>query len=582
MDETVFEGRNFTSPEGVVRPPMETHLVALQEMSRPSSMQIWLSAIIFGAIVAYLFLKTVLELSPNTSFKAPFSGSRYAWLARIRYAKSAQSTISTAYQSFQHSAWKLAGNDIIVLPQKYVEEIRAIPLFKANAMEANLETLQGEFTNLSVLNSTRLFVDVLKAKLNPQLGIVIPTLRKELDQCIAKELPPFSGDQWLKVDAFQTFHKINGRISARLFGGKELCDNRRFLDCTEGFLMNIFITAMSLRLVPAGFKTLFSWILPCSWSISSNFHGAISVLVPYIRHRQQTFKTRAEEIANEGKAEFPDILHYLIETAENDDAKPTSLAAMILSLSLASNQTTTMALVEALYDLCAHREYQTELRQEIIAAIREDGGWQKTSMTKMRKLDSFIKESQRTHPPAYSKPKPPFFHLIAYHSPVLPFNDALSKITHANLSLAQVGFKRKFREAVTLNDGTFIPAGAHIEFPITSIQDSVIASADEFDGFRYYRMRQDPNEAHKHQFASTSETCLHFGHGKYSCPGRFISASLIKMTLGTLLMDYEFKLDESGRPESLHVFEFNFPNPKTKLLLRKRNDADLQDISEFT
>ena len=135
-----------------------------------------------------------------------------------------------------------------------------------------------------------------------------------------------------------------------------------------------------------------------------------------------------------------------------------------------------------------------------------------------------------------------------------------------------MGYKRKFRESVTLADGTVVPSGAHVEFAITSIQNESVSSPEHFDGFRYYRMRQDPAEGHKHQFASTSETSLHFGHGKYSCPGRFMSASLIKMTLGSLLIDYEFKLSEGDRPESIHVFEFNFPNPKTRLLLKRRTE----------
>ena len=365
--------------------------------------QSWLpTAMISGAMVS-LLLWNMLGVSPNNSFRAPFSGSQFAWIARFPYARAAQDTIQESYDRFRDCAWKLSGNDIIVLPRRYVEEIRALPLFKANAMEANLETLQGKFTNLSVLNSTRLFVDVLKMKLNPQLGVLMPTLRKELDECMAMEIPPSAGKEWVSVEAFQTFHKINGRISARLFGGKELRDNSRFLGSTEGFLMNTFITAMSLRLVPSGFKTLFSWLLPCSWSISMNFQRAIAVLIPYIESRQKDFDRRAVEVATNGKIDFPDILHYLIELAEGEDAKPRSLAAMILSLSLASNQTTTMALVEALYDLCAYPEYQMELREEVVTALNTEGGWHKTAMTKMRKLDSFIKESQRMHPPAFSK-----------------------------------------------------------------------------------------------------------------------------------------------------------------------------------
>ena len=56
-------------------------------------------------------------------------------------------------------------------------------------------------------------------------------------------------------------------------------------------------------------------------------------------------------------------------------------------------QTITMAL----YDLVAHPEYIEPIREEIESIIAEDG-WSKASIMKMRKLESFMKESQRYSP----------------------------------------------------------------------------------------------------------------------------------------------------------------------------------------
>lgn len=52
------------------------------------------------------------------------------------------------------------------------------------------------------------------------------------------------------------------------------------------------------------------------------------------------------------------------------------------------------ALTHALYDLAIHPEYMKEMRDEIEAIIAEDG-WTKPAMQRMRKVDSFLKESQR-------------------------------------------------------------------------------------------------------------------------------------------------------------------------------------------
>jgi cytochrome P450 len=52
------------------------------------------------------------------------------------------------------------------------------------------------------------------------------------------------------------------------------------------------------------------------------------------------------------------------------------------------------AFTHALYFLAGHPEYTEPLREEIERVIEEEG-WTKTSMAKMRKLDSFFRETQR-------------------------------------------------------------------------------------------------------------------------------------------------------------------------------------------
>lgn len=48
----------------------------------------------------------------------------------------------------------------------------------------------------------------------------------------------------------------------------------------------------------------------------------------------------------------------------------------------------------ALYHLAANPEFIGPLRKEVEAVLQEDG-WTKAAMGKMRKLDSFMRESQR-------------------------------------------------------------------------------------------------------------------------------------------------------------------------------------------
>lgn len=75
---------------------------------------------------------------------------------------------------------------------------------------------------------------------------------------------------------------------------------------------------------------------------------------------------------------------------------------------MAAIHTTSMAATAAIYDLAAYPENIQPLRDEIEQVIAEDGqdvdgdGFlrlKKSSMPKLWKLDSFLKESQRFTPP---------------------------------------------------------------------------------------------------------------------------------------------------------------------------------------
>lgn len=86
--------------------------------------------------------------------------------------------------------------------------------------------------------------------------------------------------------------------------------------------------------------------------------------------------------------------------------RPFDFAHAQLLLSVVAIHTTSLTLMTLLYDLAANPHYIGLLREEIIETLREDGGWKKTSLYKMKLLDSCMKESQRVHVLGASKSSP--------------------------------------------------------------------------------------------------------------------------------------------------------------------------------
>jgi len=129
-------------------------------------------------------------------------------------------------------------------------------------------------------------------------------------------------------------------------------------------------------------------------------------------------------------------------------------------------------------------------------------------------------------------------------------------------------------EGIDLSDGTHLPPGTKVLSPLAGVarDDRFYASADTFDPFRFFRMRQQSDEdANRWQLTSLSDTSLNFGAGKHACPGRFFAGNTIKMMLAYLLLHFDLKLkDGQDRPQPMTLMMTKTPNPKGEIMLRRR------------
>jgi len=108
---------------------------------------------------------------------------------------------------------------------------------------------------------------------------------------------------------------------------------------------------------------------------------------------------RAEEaIAAGGKPpKTADTIGWMVEVARG---RRIDYVAAQLSLTMAAIHTTTEAATQAILDILANPEVLQPLRDEVIHVVGEEG-WSKPALYKLRLMDSFLKESQRCHPPGF-------------------------------------------------------------------------------------------------------------------------------------------------------------------------------------
>ncbi|KAF8076048.1 cytochrome P450, partial [Lyophyllum atratum] len=197
------------------------------------------------------------------------------------------------------------------------------------------------------------------------------------------------------------------------------------------------------------------------------------------------------------------------------------------------------AFTQVLFDFAAYPLHVPGMREEV-EAVMGDEGLTKVSLHKMRKLVSFIKESQR-----------------------MGGNGALI-------------MQRKVIKDFTFSDGTVISKGRKdILLPLLTFQCTTTRYAlaePKFDGFRFAHLRDSEVEGFsKHQMISLGLDYLVFGNGGHACPGRFFAVNELKAFLAHVLLNYDVAFENNGgRPQDRWFGHASVPDPAVSVMFRKR------------
>ncbi len=105
-----------------------------------------------------------------------------------------------------------------------------------------------------------------------------------------------------------------------------------------------------------------------------------------------------------------------------------------------------------------------------------------------------------------------------------------------------------------------------------------------FQPFRFSDLRQrSAEDANRHQLTSTGPTNLAFGYGHAACPGRAFAAMEMKMILGHIVHEYDFKFPDgqTDRPENVYVDERIWPSRSQEIGFRLRSRADKEGTEKY-
>ncbi|EMD42273.1 hypothetical protein CERSUDRAFT_79864 [Gelatoporia subvermispora B] len=451
-----------------------------------------------------------------------------SYIGAYKFFTNARTVLYEGYAKYKGSTFKVAMFDrwlVVVSGRSLIEELRRLKDDQASLEKASEELLRTRYTVGKF--DDQFHIPVIRDTLTRNLSVLVPDVVDEIAHAF-NECIPTDNDKWIPVDAMNIMPQIVARVSNRIFVGLPHCRDPKYLDLAINFTADVTKGTIMLGLTPAFLRP---WLVRNLLPTSKTIRMTGDILWPLIAERRRLKMEHGDSWVDKPN----DMLMWLIDEAEGNDARVENLVKIMLNVNFTAVHTASHTFTHALYNLAAEPHYIQPLREEVEAIITKEG-WTKIALMKMWKLDSFMKESHRV--------------------------DGTNSVSLSRLAL----------QDLHLSDGTFVPAGIIVTAASTPTHtdDELYPDAARFDPFRFSRLRES-GDTMKHQYVSTTAEYMVFGHGKHACPGRFFAVNELKAMLAYIVLNYDLRFEHQGvRPESKWFATAIVPDSKVKVLFRSR------------
>ncbi|KAJ2977704.1 hypothetical protein NUW58_g7729 [Xylaria curta] len=501
-------------------------------------------------IVVGIMLLSLLRPENPAIPGAPVHGRRWRWEPALwlqsRFTFAARDLVKSGYDKYKDRPFILKRYDVDfnVLPHKYLDELRLVPETKLSGSRAQFENIGGKWTGTALAADSHVHFRAVQIISNSELPRFITLAGAELDHAWGSHFS--SPKDWQLFDIQLALRNLVARMASPLLLGHPACRDERWLKLSVDYSINVITTAFTIRILPTWAQPMIAAILPARHRVAKNIRLACQIIQPLIEEHKAVSKRKA---AGENVDKEITLLNWMLDNSTEEENKIDKIATRLAIQTLASVHTTTTAVSNIIFDLCAHPEWVPVLREEIKSVTEELGPigskpeiCPKLWLQRLEKLDSFFVESQRFTPPVI------------------------------------LGPQRVAMEPLTLKDGTYIPKGSRICWASQNhLNDPLVTSDPEkFDPMRsYIKRHSSPDEINKHLAGQTSPDNMSFGYGKLACPGRYYAVNQVKLLVTRLITQYDFKFPDNvkSRPQNLGADEFLFTDPRVKVMLKLRQDV---------
>ena len=310
----------------------------------------------------------------------------------------------------------------------------------------------GKYTLIGTVGRAHGFVNSIRTDLNRNLSATLETLLAEVDYAVDSALGRC--EEWTPILVYQKALRLVALLTGRTFVGLPLSRDEDWVNASVQTTVDTFVAAFKLWTYRWALRPVAAILMPEVWNIHKQNQKAANLLKP-------TLERHVQEMARDDSKTPVNMLHFFLKNLPNKD--PVYQAKLQSAINVAAIHTTSMNVTHVLYDLATYPEYIEPLREEFRQVMAESNGVvDKNSLSKLHKMDSFLRESQRLSPPGV------------------------------------VSMSRKVESDTVLPDGTLLPKGCLVAFDSWSAtrDPSLWEEPEKFDGFRFSSLRSIPgNEA---------------------------------------------------------------------------------------
>lgn len=313
------------------------------------------------------------------------------WPARIWFLTKGYTTVQKAYIQNKDEKYLIQTlyADKLVLPYRFLSELRMLPTSKLNAEVALVETTMGQYNGVDIILKDRQANGIARVQLTKSLPSILPVIGEEVGQELATQLASCKHDRYTAFNARDLTFALNLRATLLTFSGRELCQNYEWKKVISKFHDAPANMVIPLTFCPEFLRPLAKYLVPAHYQLK-RIHN---------RARQFLFEYRPVD-----SDVIPTMFQHFLATAREHPVDQDEIVSKFLVLSSAALHTMTDAALQALYDLCSMPHYIQALRAELEEALSISGGvWDLKTTKMMKRMDSFLKESQRLNPPHFCK-----------------------------------------------------------------------------------------------------------------------------------------------------------------------------------